>query len=239
MVELVLRRITVLVVPICLILALSERPAAAKPLLIGPFMITLHDGSSTLSNSSVVTSGPEVTAGDGTAIGNYLHPGESIDVGSSSVPGSSSILLDILGGGSPIGQPPDFSGTTTYSNPGGNYSFTGLQFNTPGAIASVTASSPDSTVTGLGGLGLTWTDNSISLSLGGVGVLNSGTNLGELLLTVNVVDTGTNNTGTTNTNSLIGTDQVIDPIPEPASLTLIGTGVAAAALRRRRKSGAA
>jgi PEP-CTERM motif len=196
------------------------QPVAAAPILTGPVTVTEHEPPfpDLVNTVTTVVSGgtAEITSGDGTDIGGLLLDGEFIDI--NSVFGTNTILFSIRGTGNSNagGHPAGFFDTGYTST--AQYLFTGFHFSSAAHISGVSASTPDADVSDLGTLNLAFTNDSITMNFGGLGVRGSSTNLGELLLSVQTV-----------------ADTTPPGMPEPASLALVGIGLAAAAWRNRRK----
>jgi hypothetical protein len=158
---------------------------------------------------TVVSPGAEISSGTGTNIGAFLFDGESINIE------ATSIKFSIFGGGDDQGTPGyKLTGYCT----GAHYVIADL-FNP--AVAKITGVSIvlNPSIVGVAlGSQVFFDDHSVTLDVDTLGVRTSDTNLGTLTLNLTVQDVST-----------------APPVPEPASLTLLVTGLSAFGVKFRRR----
>ena len=194
-------------------LAVTQYVDAASA-VTGPLTVTEHEPpfpDSVNSVSTIVSGGiAEIAQGDGSAIGGILQDPDFIDINSTF--GDNTILFNILGTGTGTTFTHAVGFFDTGYTLGAQYLFTDIHFTSPGHITNVTASTPDTNISELSTLNLSWTDNSISLNVDKLGVRSSSgvrANQGQFLLTITTQ-----------------ADTVTPPnVPEPASLGLLGIGL--------------
>jgi hypothetical protein len=199
------------VVPVAALLVGLAVPAKASPILIGSLTVTEHElPNPDLVDPVTIVPGPEIVSGDATNIGSVLLlRGEYIDIG------PTSIVFSIRGNGTTNsgGHPAGFF-DTGYTFPA-EYQFTNIGFDVPGQIVGLTFGL--SQISDFGLTDLSFTNNSIIVHVGGLGVAG-GVNTSNLgVLTVGIETQATNPPPS---------------VPEPATLTLLGLGLAAAARKR-------
>lgn len=188
-------------------------PASASSILIGTSAtVSLFDagaGFNPLQDTvTVVSPGAEISAGDSTNIGGVaLITGEFINIE------ATSIKFSIFGGGGDQGTP---GYQLTGYDPGAHYVISDL-FNP--ALAKITdVSIVANNIVGVAlGSEVFFDEHSVTLDIDTIGVLTSRNNLGTLTLNLTVQDVST------------------APVPEPASLTLLVTGLSAFGVEFRRR----
>jgi hypothetical protein len=201
-------------------LALAQ-PARALPIMIGNVTVNEFDtGFGDTTDTVAIVPGPEFSCCAGNNINALLLTGEAIDIG------PSSILFTIHGGGDAAGHSSGYLDTGYID---ADYTFSGIGFDTPGHISNVSFSLTNAADFTGGPAVLNWTDTSIFVHLAGIGILSSPLNLGQLRLNVTTVADA-------------GPDPdpipVPDPtaVPEPTSMLLVGSGLAALFLHRRKNA---
>ena len=159
--------------------------------------------------NTTVSAGLEVSEGDGSDIGSGLMlDGEYIDVA------ATSIVFSIHGGGIDAAA----GGTTTGYGPGARYVISGLVDPALGEITGVSLLFEDVVGVTLGAEAL-FSAHSVTLYIDTLGILFDGfDNLGTVTMNLTIRDI---------------TDPGPIPAPEPGTLRLRGSGVAAAWTRRR------
>jgi hypothetical protein len=210
--------------------------AHAAPIVIR-FDAAISDPDFAVSASDAnldVTPGSEITLANGTNVGAYFFDDEFVNVSSSAA--LSVLQYRIQGGG---GDHPTDGYSLTGWGELATLTFSDFELDSPGSFTGVsllvdTATSGQPRVIGAGGGALvSGTDylfdasaESLTIYLGGLGVL----------------DFGAPALGTLNFTLAFEADGPPEPpstVPEPASLLLVGTGIAAAARRVRTKRHAA
>jgi len=195
-------------------------PATAAPTLIGDTLTfqLLDDGiglGSPLTHiETIIAAGGGIDEGDASTIGNVMLPGEYIHVFSQSVE------FSLFGGSLTFLPPPNDSYQTTGFGTDARYVLSGLFEPGVSEITGVTIGLTDAVNVALGSQVL-FDAHSVTLKLGDLGILTSGTNLGRVRLDFTVREL----------------EEPPPPVPEPATLALVGSGLAAVWFRRRGASG--
>jgi len=198
---------------IALTLAIAA-PSAASPILVGTSVTfdLLDTGFGNFTDTKTIASaGTGISAGDGSDIGdNAMITGEFIKVF------NTSLQFSLFGGG-PDAATPGYK--TTGYGPDARYVLSNL-YDASTEIAAVSLALSNVTGVTLGSEVL-FDAHSVTLYIDDLGILVSSSNLG--LVTLNITTRDVNGSGPT-------------PVPEPTTLTLLGSGVVAAWVRRRRAS---
>lgn len=201
------------------LVGVSVAPGEAAPILIGTTIhVELLDngvvGDPLPEDILVVGGQREITWDNTPFVTNIGSSGAMLD-GEFIDAEALSLTFNLFGGGDEIQDAlPDVHRFTGFG-PGARYVFSNL-FSPDYAIASVAITLTDVIGVALGSE-VFFTDNSVTLFIDTLGILESASNLGSIRLDFQV-------------RQVQG-----DPVPEPATLALVGTG-ALAFLRRRQRS---
>lgn len=202
---------------LCSLIAVAALGAGtASATVVTSADVTLIDGGPVLSNTGpdTVAAGGSIQPGDATQIGtNILLTGESITIN------PLSFIYQVLGGNQ-LDCPVAGYSCTGY-DAGAQFTFTNLQFSTPGDfIQNATLKLTNAVYASGFGMSFTGTSVTIDVGDGALGLLSN--------------NNGVQDFGTVEVDLTIG-NETTPSVPEPGTLALMGFGAMLAGLARIRR----